>query len=302
MRTAESVVLTDCPPGPGGAVDVDLEIVRVDVDLDLLRLGQHGDRGGGRVDPPLGLGHGDPLHAVGAGLVLQADVGVGALHEEDGLVEAVLVGGVLREDLHLPLLERRVAQVHVVEHAGEQVRLVTAHCAADLHDHVAALVGVLRQQERLHALLERGHPRLGLVDLLAHQLALVPRRLGQHLAGGGDVFAGGGQLVPGPDDLTELLVAPRQVAQAVGVRQGGRVGQLRLDGVVLRLERGHPVVEHAFPGLLVRAGTRRVAPVPAGSVLRRRRPAWPSPCPCALRSDAGSAPPGHRSRPASACR
>ena len=76
-----------------------------------------------------------------------------------------------------------------------------------------------------------GHQRLGLVDLLAHQLALVARGLGQHLAGGGDVLAGGGQLVPGADDLAELLVAPREVAQAVGVRQGGRVGQVGLDGV-----------------------------------------------------------------------
>ena len=43
IRTAESVVLTDWPPGPGGAVDVDLQVVLVDLDLDLLGLGQHRD-------------------------------------------------------------------------------------------------------------------------------------------------------------------------------------------------------------------------------------------------------------------
>ena len=48
IRTAESVVLTDCPPGPGRAVDVDLQVVRVDLDVDVLGLGQHGD-GRGRV-------------------------------------------------------------------------------------------------------------------------------------------------------------------------------------------------------------------------------------------------------------
>ena len=85
---------------------------------------------------------------------------------------------------------------------------------------------------------------------------------------GGDVLAGRAQLVPGPDDLTELLVAARQVAQAVLIGERGRIGQLCLDGFELRLERGHPVIEHAFPGLLVRVGTRRVAPAPAGSVLR----------------------------------
>ena len=42
IRTAESVVLTDWPPGPG-AVDVDLEVVLVDLDLDLLDLRQHRD-------------------------------------------------------------------------------------------------------------------------------------------------------------------------------------------------------------------------------------------------------------------
>ena len=31
MRTAESVVLTLCPPGPGRAVDVDAQVVRVDL-------------------------------------------------------------------------------------------------------------------------------------------------------------------------------------------------------------------------------------------------------------------------------
>ena len=110
-------------------------------------------------------------------LVLQADVGVGTLHEEDCLVDAVLARTRPRTRIStFHFLGRGVAQVHVVEDAGEQVGLVAAHRAADLHDDVATLVGVLGQQERLDPLLERGHQRLGLVDLLAHELALVARR------------------------------------------------------------------------------------------------------------------------------
>ena len=146
------------PAGAGRAVDVDLEVVGVDLDLDLLRLGQHGHRRGGGVDPALGLGGRHALDAVRAALVLQADVGVGALDDEDGLVDPVLVGLVLGQHLDLPLVHRGVAQVHVVEVAREEVGLVAADGAADLHDHVAALVGVLRQQQGLHALLERHRP------------------------------------------------------------------------------------------------------------------------------------------------
>ena len=64
--------------------------------LDLLGLGYHGHGGGRGVDPPLGLGHGHPLHAVGAGLVLHSDVGIGPLHQEHGLVDAVLLRRVFR--------------------------------------------------------------------------------------------------------------------------------------------------------------------------------------------------------------
>ena len=71
MRTAESVVLTDWPPGPGGAVDVDPQVVRVDLDLDLLGLGRDQHAGGGGVDAALRLGGRHPLHAVHAALVLQ---------------------------------------------------------------------------------------------------------------------------------------------------------------------------------------------------------------------------------------
>ena len=71
MRTAESVVLTLCPPGPDDRYTSMRRSLGSIVDLDLLGLGQHEHAGGRGVDAPLGLGGRDPLHAVHAALVLQ---------------------------------------------------------------------------------------------------------------------------------------------------------------------------------------------------------------------------------------
>ena len=71
MRTAESVVLTDWPPGPVERYTSMRMLVGVDDHLDLLGLGQHGHGGGRGVDAPGRLGHRHPLHPVHARLVLE---------------------------------------------------------------------------------------------------------------------------------------------------------------------------------------------------------------------------------------
>ena len=91
MRTAESVVLTLWPPGPGRAVDVDLEVVLVDLDVDLLRLGHDRDGRRRRVDAPLRLRLGHALHAVRAALELEDRVGAVALDRERDVLEAAAV-------------------------------------------------------------------------------------------------------------------------------------------------------------------------------------------------------------------
>ena len=50
--------------------------------------------------------------------------------------------------------------------------------------------------------------------------------------------------MPDADDLPQLLVTPGQIADAIGVGKDGRVGEIGLDRVELRLERGNPVIEH----------------------------------------------------------
>ena len=107
--------------------------------------------------------------------------------------------------------------------------------------------------------------RLGLVDLLAHELAVVARRLGQHLAGGRRRPRG-----PTVRSCQARTISPSSLwrrdrsRRRSGSRERGRVGQLGLDGVVLRLERGHPVVEHAVSGCSSSGGGGRGGMRPVG--------------------------------------
>ena len=74
IRTAESVVLTLCPPGPLLRKTSMRRSLLVDLDVDRLGLGHHQDAGGTGVHAPLRLGDRHPLHAVDAALELQQAV------------------------------------------------------------------------------------------------------------------------------------------------------------------------------------------------------------------------------------
>ena len=169
MRTAESVVLTDWPPGPR-AVDVDAQVALVDLDLDVFDLGQHRNGRRGGVDAALGLGRRHALHAVHAGLELHLRVDLVALDPERDLLEAAALGLVRVDLLDLPLLELGVARVHAVEVAREDGGLVTARAGADLDDDVLVVVGVAREHHHLELVLELGQPGLELLDLLGGEL------------------------------------------------------------------------------------------------------------------------------------
>ena len=69
-------------PRAGRPVDIDTNVAGLDHYLDFIGLGQHVHRRGGGVDATLGLGHGDPLHAVCARLLVQPLPGIVALDEE----------------------------------------------------------------------------------------------------------------------------------------------------------------------------------------------------------------------------
>ena len=229
-------MLTDWPPGPGRALDVDPEVaLLVDLDLDLVDLGQDDDRHGRGVDPARRLGRRDPLDAMDAALELEPAVRAVAVDLEDRLLDPADPGLVEAQDLGLEAVALGVADVHPVELGREQRRLLAAGAAADLHDHVAAVVRVARQEEDLELLeqarlvglepgdLVAGHPvhlvvGIGRVAKLARAGQLGPRRL---------------EPAEGLDDRLE----PRQLLAETADRRrvGRRLGacQLRLDLVVL---------------------------------------------------------------------
>ena len=165
-------MLTDWPPGPGGAVDVDLQVLRGDLDLDLLGLGQHRDGRGRGVDPALRLGLRHPLDPVGAALELEHRVGAVAPDLEGDLLEAADLGRRLREHLGREAALLGVAGEHVEEVAGEQRRLVAAGAGADLDDHVLVVVGVALDHRQAQLVLERAQ----LLGRLGDEPRAAPRR------------------------------------------------------------------------------------------------------------------------------
>ena len=120
IRTAESVVLTDWPPGPGRAEHVDPQVARVDLDLDVLGLGRHQHARGAGVDAALRLGDRHPLHAVHAALPL-----------EPGPDAVAALGHALGLDRDRDVLDAAEVGVLRVEHLGDPaVPLGVARCTS----------------------------------------------------------------------------------------------------------------------------------------------------------------------------
>ena len=138
-----------------------------------------------------------------------------------------------------------VTEVHVEQVLGEQVRLLAALGAADLDDHVLVVVGVSRHEQHLQLGLEHGQPGLDAVDLVAHRVAVVARRLGVHLLGRLEVVERRPVGAIRLHHRFELLEPLRLRAQGALVGEDGGVGQPAEHGLVLLLQRGE-TVEHEF--------------------------------------------------------
>ena len=111
------------------------------------------------MDAPLRLGLRDPLHAVGAPLVLEYRIGPLPLDREGDLLEAADLRGGLGQDLDRVAAPLRVPGEHLEEVAREERRLVAACARPDLHDHVLVVVGIAldrRQADLLRQLLQPG--------------------------------------------------------------------------------------------------------------------------------------------------
>ena len=123
------------------------------------------------------------------------------------------------------------------EVAGEEVRLLAALGAADLDDHVLAVVRVLRAGAAARSSASsRSMSASAPVDLGPHLLAVVAVELAEHLLGRLEVAGARPQLLRRLHDRPELAVAPGDllVPALIGDQRQGRRGALRDPGAPAR--------------------------------------------------------------------
>ena len=94
------------------------------------------------MDPSLGLGLRNALHAMGTGLELEPGVGSLARHPADDLLEAAVFALVAAQDLQLPAVVLDKALVHSEQVSGEQRGFIAAGSRANLQKQVGAVIRV----------------------------------------------------------------------------------------------------------------------------------------------------------------
>ena len=215
------------------AVSVDAQVRLVDLDVDLLGLGKHGDGCRGGLDTALGLGLGNALDAVHAGLKLHDGVDAVALDLElDGLKAAGLAGAGI-EHGGLPATRLAEALVHLVQVAGEDGRLVATGGGANLDDGVLVVVGVARDEHVLNVFLELG--KLGLVfgDVhLEHLFLIGIGSIVEHFLGSLDVIERADVLARSGNEVGLVRVLLVETRELLDVGGDGRVGKLLLELLV----------------------------------------------------------------------
>ena len=158
--------------GPLRSEDVDPEVLILDLHVDLLRLGQHRDGRGGRMDPPLRLGDGDALDAVYTRFVPERPVHTRAAGREDRFLQAPQGALRKRVDLHLPAAALAESRVHAEQVGREQRGLVAPGSRPYLDDGIAI-------RQRVHGGEELGEALLQPADLGPQAFHIGPRQLGQ---------------------------------------------------------------------------------------------------------------------------
>ena len=219
MRTAESVVLTDCPPGPderltsirrsrSSSISISTSSASGMTTTVTVEVWIRPDRLRGR----------DALDAMDAALELEPAVGAVAVDLDDRLLDPADARLVEAQHLGLEAVPLGVAEVHPQELGREQRGLLAAGAGPDLHDHVAVVVGVARQQQHLELLEQARLVGLQPVDLLAGHVSQLVVGLGvAHLARAGQLRARGLQAPEGRDDGLQPGELPAEPPQGVGV-------------------------------------------------------------------------------------
>ena len=237
MRTAESVVFTDWPPGPVERYTSMRKLVGIDGDLHLLHLRQHGHGDGGGVDAARRLGHGHTLHPVDAGFVLEHAVGASALDLEDDLFQSTERRFVGRQ--HFDLIPQALGVF--CQHAGdlerEQGGFVAPGGGTDLHDGALRVPGVRLDGGGPEGFGQTLHSFAGFGAFL-HQVVAhlgIEARLLEHRGGVGFGGLGGHVLRRHAMGLRQIGVGFRRLGIPAGVIEDRRVGELPRQSLVFLL-------------------------------------------------------------------
>ena len=181
----------------------------------------------------LGLGLGNALDAVHAGLELHDGVDAVALDLELNGLKAAGLAGAGVEHGGLPAARLAEALIHLVQVAGEDGRLVATGGGANLDDGVLVVVGVARDEHVLNVFLELG--KLGLVfgDVhLEHLLLIGIGSIVEHFLGSLDVIERADVLARGGDEVGLVRVLLVETRELLDIGGDGRVGKLLLELLV----------------------------------------------------------------------
>ena len=214
--------------GAGGAVGVDADVLLGDVHVfDGVLLRQHGDGAGGGVDAALAFRLRHALHAVGAGLELQAAVDALAVDAGDDLLVAAVFPGARVQDVQPPALVLGEAGVHAVQVASEDGRFVAAGAGADLQEDVAFVVRIDGNEQPAQFALDAAKPFAQLRGVLLGEFADRGVVVRQQTLCFVEIVRRFPMFLIRRHQRRQLGVLPRQAGEALAVGDHVRIGEQR---------------------------------------------------------------------------
>ena len=135
------------------------DILLIDGDVNILihlRHHSHADGRGMNAASALRLRH--SLHSVYAALILHSGIGALAINHKLYFLHAADPDLVRVHGFYLPPPSFRIVYIHAVYLRRKKSRLISAGAGPDFHNHILFIVGILRQQQNLHLLLQLLRP------------------------------------------------------------------------------------------------------------------------------------------------
>ena len=140
--------------GSGGPECVDLQILRIDLKIYVIHFGKDCHCSRGSMDPSSGFRYGNPLHTMAAGFKFQSGPCAFSLYDKTDFLDSSKLRKIGVRNFDLPSLCRSIHGVHAVQIMRKQHAFFPSDSAADLHDHILAVIGILGKQQQLKFVLQ----------------------------------------------------------------------------------------------------------------------------------------------------